>query len=84
LGITHVLNAAKGEKFSQVNTNQQYYQDLNIKFMGINLMDVDNCKIDVHFNDATRFVDEALASKDGQSFRNFLCFLISLSYSKTF
>jgi dual specificity phosphatase 3 len=65
LGVTHVLNAAKGEKFSQVNTNQEYYKELNIKFLGISLMDVDNCKIDIHFQEATSFIHEALSSTKG-------------------
>ena len=65
LKISHVLNAAKGEKFSQINTNQEYYKDLNIKFLGISLMDVDNCKIDTHFDEATKFINEALSIPNG-------------------
>jgi hypothetical protein len=34
LGITHVLNASKGDKFSQVNTNQSFYESDNIVFLG--------------------------------------------------
>lgn len=63
LGITHVLNAAKGGKYSQVNTNQCFYEDLNIKFFGCNLMDIDNCKIEDHFIPATDFMHEALQSE---------------------
>ena len=60
LGITHVLNASKGEKFSQVDTNQCYYEPLNIKFMGCSLMDVDNCKIEKYFAEASDFIHDAI------------------------
>lgn len=65
LGITHVLNAAKGTKFSQVNTNEQFYKDVNIKFLGINLMDVDSCKIDKYLQAAADFINDSL-SKNGK------------------
>lgn len=60
LGITHVLNAAKGEKFSQINTSQAYYDDCGVKFYGINLMDTESCKIEKHFDQAVDFINEAL------------------------
>ncbi|CAF0714882.1 unnamed protein product [Brachionus calyciflorus] len=66
LGITYVLNAAKGEKFSQINTNQSFYNDSNIKFLGFNLMDVDTCKIEAHFIKATDFINEALRRENGK------------------
>ena len=61
LGITHVLNAAKGEKFSQINTSQAYYDDCGIKFHGINLMDTESCKIEKHFDQSIDFINEALS-----------------------
>lgn len=65
IGITHVLNAAKGDKFSQINTNQTFYKDINVKFFGCNLMDVYNCKIELHFSKATEFIHEALTESNG-------------------
>ena len=35
IGITHVLNASKGEKFSQINTNQSFYKPDDIIFLGL-------------------------------------------------
>ena len=63
MGITHVLNAAKGEKISQINTNQIFYDDLNIKFFGCSLMDVNSCKIDNHFEEAIEFIHDAVNSR---------------------
>lgn len=67
LNITHILNAAKGTKFSQVNTNQEFYNDLNISYYGCNLMDVDGCKIEKYFKPASEFIHLAL-DKPGISF----------------
>ena len=65
LGITHVLNAAKGNKFSQVATNQIFYDESNTKFFGLNLMDVEGCKIDRYFIEATSFMHAALDTSKG-------------------
>lgn len=66
LGITHVLNAAKGTKFSQVDTNQEFYNDLKIKFLGFNLMDVEACKIDKYFKAAAEFIHQSIDDKKQQ------------------
>ncbi len=63
--MTHVLNAAKGSKFSQVDTNESFYADVNMKFFGCALMDVDGCKIEKYFHDAARFINEALSTEKG-------------------
>ena len=60
LKITHVLNAAHGEKSGQINTNKEYYQEINISFYGINLMDVDNCKIEKYFHMAADYIKKIL------------------------
>ena len=65
LGITHVLNASKGEKTSQVNTSQHFYSDLNIKFLGCNLIDVENCKIEKYFDSACDFISAAIDKNKG-------------------
>ena len=65
LGITHVLNASKGEKYSQVNTNKFFYEPLGINFYGCNLVDVRTCNIERHFDDATEFIKNALDAPTG-------------------
>lgn len=67
MGITHVLNAAKGDKISQINTNQAYYDDLKISFYGCSLMDVETGKIDVYFESATNFIYQALDQENGKA-----------------
>jgi hypothetical protein len=63
LSITHVLNAAKGAKFSQVDTNQEFYNELKISFYGCSLMDVDACKIEKYFKAGCDFIHEAVDNK---------------------
>jgi len=67
LGITHVLNSAKGAKFSQINTNQAFYNSCGIKFMGVDLLDVETCKIEAYFASATQFMDKALRDIGGNN-----------------
>jgi dual specificity phosphatase 3 len=62
IGITHIVNAARGTKFSQIDTNQQYYDQINVKFYGITLMDIQTCKIENHLDDGIKFIDEALSN----------------------
>ena len=80
MGITNVLNAAKGEKISQVNTNQLFYDDVGIRFYGCPLMDVQNCRIETYFDEATDFIDQAL-SANGKIFVH--CF-VGVSRSASF
>ena len=60
LGITHVLNAAKGEKQSQVATSQAFYDDVNIRFMGCALMDVGSARIETYLAQAAAFISQAI------------------------
>lgn len=60
IGITHVVNTADGTHFSQVNTGAHYYSDVNIKYMGLNLMDIDSAKISIHFGETADFIDRAM------------------------
>ncbi|XP_013379348.1 dual specificity protein phosphatase 3 [Lingula anatina] len=62
LGITHLLNAAEGTKFNQISTNQEYYQDVNIKYFGIHGQDVMTFKLSKYFKEAADFIDECLKS----------------------
>ncbi|UYV64151.1 DUSP3 [Cordylochernes scorpioides] len=65
LGITHVLNAAEGHDFGQVDTSQAYYRESGITYLGLPLMDLPSANISKFFDTAVKFIDNALASKDG-------------------
>ena len=67
LGITHILNAAQGKKFGQVNTTAQDYEDLAITFYGVPAIDIFTYKIKPHFKKAAQFINNALTS-DGMHF----------------
>jgi hypothetical protein len=54
------LNAAKGDKISQINTDQLFYDEINVEFFGSSLMDTENCDIESHFEKATEFIHKAL------------------------
>ncbi|KAK6174664.1 hypothetical protein SNE40_017898 [Patella caerulea] len=64
MGITHLVNCCEGTKFNQVNTNQAYYDDINIKYHGIQAQDVASFRICDHFEAAVHFIDDAL--KEGK------------------
>ncbi|RWS28470.1 dual specificity protein phosphatase 3-like isoform X1 [Leptotrombidium deliense] len=60
IGITHVLNTAEGIGFCQVNTGEHFYGNSGIKYMGLNVMDVPQAKISIHFAEAADFIDKAI------------------------
>ncbi|XP_064640850.1 dual specificity protein phosphatase 3-like isoform X2 [Lineus longissimus] len=60
LGVTHVVNTAMGKKFTQINTNEEYYQPFKIKFYGFEAMDVMTYPIQKHFQGTADFIDQAL------------------------
>ncbi|XP_053209118.1 dual specificity protein phosphatase 3-like [Panonychus citri] len=63
-GITHVLNAAcgKSKSLNLVNTNESFYRDSGIKFMGIEALDMSTFLLLNHFHEAADFIDSALTS----------------------
>ncbi|CAH1382107.1 hypothetical protein MTP99_006022 [Tenebrio molitor] len=61
-GFTHVLNAAEGTDEYQVNTNQYYFRDAKIKYLGIPGHDRPSWNISVYFDEAARFIDQAVKS----------------------
>ncbi|XP_057321299.1 dual specificity protein phosphatase 3 isoform X2 [Microplitis mediator] len=67
IGITHVLNAAEGNRFGHVNTNQYYYRDTAIEYLGIPASDLPTVDISKYFNDAANFIDNAL-KRNGKVF----------------
>lgn len=62
LGITHVLNAAEGLDEYQVNTNSNFYKDVNIKYLGVPGHDRPSWNISVYFEEAAQFIDSAIKS----------------------
>ncbi|XP_052559019.1 serine/threonine/tyrosine-interacting-like protein 2 isoform X2 [Tympanuchus pallidicinctus] len=63
LGITHVLNAAHG---TGVYTGPDFYNGLNIQYMGIEVDDFPDMDISKHFHPAAEFMDEALLTYRGK------------------
>ena len=66
IGITHILNAAKGIKFTQIDTNADYYKADNITFFGIEAVDNADFKIDQYFTTAAEFIAQALESSESE------------------
>lgn len=61
IGISHVINCAEGVHFCQTNTGSYYYQDIGIKYMGLNILDVPEAKISIHFHETADFIERALS-----------------------
>lgn len=71
-GFTHVLNMAEGFGIGSVNTNANYYRRTNIKYKGFNAYDRPSFPLESYFNDAVKFIQEAIQS------RGIVCFFYSL------
>lgn len=63
MGITHVLNAAEGCRYGQVDTGHSYYRDMpSIRYMGFSMIDAPTTDISRYFYDAAKFIDSAISS----------------------
>ncbi|XP_066986331.1 uncharacterized protein [Macrobrachium rosenbergii] len=60
-GITHILNAASGKESDFVNTSNKYYQDIDIKFLGLKVSDSPKVRIFQFFKPTFHFIKNALA-----------------------
>jgi len=58
--VTHVLNAAEGNKVGFVDLHADYYQALDIKFLGLQLPDSPQSNIGKHFPIVAKFIEEAV------------------------
>lgn len=67
LGFTHILNAAEGRKFGQINTSATYYEEAGIHYLGFSIIDNPSYKIGVHFEEAIHFLEQALSNKKSKS-----------------
>lgn len=63
LGITHVLNAAEGNRFGCVSTNQHFYKGTDIKYLGLPLTDLPTTDISKYFYTAAAFIEDAVNSR---------------------
>lgn len=63
IGVTHVLNAAQGKKFNQIDTNPEFYQEAGITFLGIPAVDIMTFKMAPHHSKGADFIKEALDAK---------------------
>ncbi|KAF2360807.1 Dual specificity phosphatase catalytic domain [Trinorchestia longiramus] len=60
VGITHVLNTAEGNKMCTVDTNAHYYKEVNIKYLGLQLLDIPSANISQFFEQGAEFIDDCL------------------------
>lgn len=60
IGITHVVNTAQGMSESMVDTNQDFYSDIGIKYHGFEILDLPVSNISLHFYEVSDFINEAL------------------------
>ncbi|XP_072504845.1 serine/threonine/tyrosine-interacting-like protein 2 [Notamacropus eugenii] len=63
LGVTHILNAAHG---TGVYTGSEFYNGLEIQYLGIEVDDFPEVDISQHFRKAAEFLDEALLTYRGK------------------
>ena len=73
VGITHILNAAQGTCFCQIDTNEDTYAALGIQFYGINAMDTPKCDLAKYFTPAAEFIHKALEEKGISSAAKLTC-----------
>lgn len=62
-GVTHIVNCAQGTKFNQINTDEEYFSDIDIRFLGLQALDIERFPMNKFFQPAADFIDEALANK---------------------
>ncbi|XP_013877219.1 serine/threonine/tyrosine-interacting-like protein 2 [Austrofundulus limnaeus] len=63
MGITHILNTAHG---TGVYTNESFYADMKIQYLGIEMDDFPDVEISQHFRSTAEFLDEALLTHKGK------------------
>lgn len=61
------MNTAEGKGFGMVNTSKDYYRDTNIKYMGIQLLDLPVANISMHFEETAAFIENGV--KRGGKFK---------------
>jgi len=69
IGITHILNTAEGNKSGMVNTSKDYYRDTNMKYMGVQLLDLPVTNISAHFAETADFIENGVKSGGNYNLR---------------
>ncbi|TRY95325.1 hypothetical protein DNTS_026404, partial [Danionella cerebrum] len=59
MGITHILNAAEGERNS-VNTGEQFYSRCQIQYYGITAEDIPSFDLSQHFYSSADVIESIL------------------------
>lgn len=59
-GFTHVLNMAEGSGTGFVNTDEHFYRNMGISYLGIRAHDMMSYSLDRYFMLAIEFMDDAL------------------------
>jgi hypothetical protein len=54
-----------------VNTNKDYYRDTDIKYMGVQLLDLPVTNISAHFAETADFIENGVKSGGNYKFTNF-------------
>lgn len=67
LGFTHILNAAEGRKFGQINTCATFYEEASIEYLGFPILDTPRYQINKHFSRTIEFLSKALEEKKSWS-----------------
>ncbi len=78
--MTHILNAAEGQSDMHVNTDAEFYADTGIIYHGIPAFDTDHFDLSVYFEEASDFIERALAMQGlkGLGKNKYLLFFSSL------
>ncbi len=80
LGVTHILNAAEGQSDMHVNTDAEFYADTGIIYHGIPAFDTDHFDLSVYFEEASDFIERALAMQGlkGLGKKKYLLYFVQL------
>lgn len=72
IGITHIVNCAKGTRPGQIDTDASFFKDVAIQYLGLQAKDILTYDISKHFEKAANFIDQAL-SKGGKKLPTGVC-----------
>ncbi|XP_076855889.1 dual specificity phosphatase 29 [Brachyhypopomus gauderio] len=61
MGVTHVLNAAEGQRNS-VCTGADYYRDMNMEYYGIEAEDIPSFNLSQHFLPVAEYMQQVLSN----------------------
>ncbi|KAG8338271.1 dual specificity protein phosphatase 3 [Homalodisca vitripennis] len=60
LGISHVVNTAEGKLLGQVDTDQDFYRNTTIQYLGFSIMDLPVSNIGQYFAEVADFMEKAI------------------------